>query len=106
MSNEGIDYANIDVLYSYLAEHYGEIEKVPFMEEQEVLECYRHLCQVDLGAEIQEECVMTDYGSCIFYGIRLSEEGDVEVIMLEESGDWSQVNTDKWAKEIMDIIEE
>ena len=104
LSNEGIDYANIDVLYSYLAEHCGEIETVPFMEEQEVLECYRHLCQVDLGAEIQEECVMADYGSYIFYGIRLSEEGDVEVIMLEEYGDWNRINSDKAAKEIMDIF--
>lgn len=104
LSNEGIEYANINVLYSYLEEHYADFEKSSFIDGKKVMECYDYLKCIDMNASIEEECVMTDYGSYIFYGIRLSEAGNTELIMLEEYGDWNRVNSDKWAKKIMEFF--
>ena len=105
MSNKSIDYAeDISVLYEYLNENIEKYEKIPFLEKEQLYECYEYLNLVDENAEIEEECVMADYGAYFLYGVRLSESGNVELILLEEYGDWNRINLDDNVDNIIEII--
>ncbi len=105
ISDMPIDYVeNISDLYNYLNQNYDNYEKVSFLNEEQLNECYMHLQLVNGNAEISEECVMTDYGSYYLYGARMSDNGSVELILFEEYGDWNRINTDNHVDEIVEII--
>ena len=105
LSDKSIDYAeDISVLYEYLNENIEKYEKIPFLEKEQLYECYEYLNLVDENAEIEEECVMADYGAYFLYGVRLSESGNVELILLEEYGDWNRINLDDNVDNIIEII--
>lgn len=104
LSAESEEYANINVLYIYLAEHYHEYEMFPYIEENSLLECYNSLLKIDINAGVSEEFVMYGYGMDIIYGIRTTQGGGNEIIMLEEFGDWERHNMDENVGPIMDIL--
>lgn len=103
-SAEAMEYGNINALYTYLTEHYREYEMFPYIEENKILECYNYLLAVDNNADISEESVMRGYGMDIIYGIRTTQGGENEIIMLEEFGDLKRHNLDENVGPILDIL--
>ncbi|MBO5242120.1 MAG: hypothetical protein J6B19_05545, partial [Lachnospiraceae bacterium] len=63
-----------------------------------------YLLKINKKAKIKEENVMVDYGSVRFWGIRPSENGEEEFILLEEKGDFEITVLDKNVDEVMEII--
>lgn len=106
LSNESHDYASIDKMYEYLNQHFDEFETEPFLESEQLIESYKYLGRIEKDANIEEKCVMVDYGAVFFYGVRLSENGNPEFVFLEEYGDWERTNTDPNADKVLEIIDE
>lgn len=104
LSAESQEYANINVLYTYLTENYQECEFSPYIEENKMLECYNYLLKIDANADVSEENEAVDYGMGIIYGIRVMQGGKYEIIMLEEFGDFKRHNLDENVGPIMDIL--
>ena len=98
------DYYSEDVYYEYLNEHIEEYEKEPYLEKERLYEAYKYLLKINKKAKIKEENVMVDYGSVRFWGIRPSENGEEEFILLEEKGDFEITVLDKNVDEVMEII--
>ena len=103
------DYENLyseDLYYEYLNEHIEEYEKEPYLEKEQLYEAYKHLLMIDANAEIKEECTgSTHAGSFCYFGIRPGKDGEMEIILLNEDGDWRTTNLDKNVDDIMEIIE-
>lgn len=90
--------------YGYLSEHIEEYEKVPFLKEKEVLAVYRYLNAIDNNAELVEVSAVRggDVWSC--KGYRMSDDGEIERILLQEDGCIVRYMADENAEKIMEII--
>lgn len=90
--------------YGYLSEHIEEYEKVPFLKEKEVLAVYRYLNAIDNNAELVEVSAVRggDVWSC--EGYRMSDDGEIERILLQEDGCIVRYVADENAEKIMEII--
>ena len=103
------DYENLyseDLYYEYLNEHIEEYEKEPYLEKEQLYEAYKHLLMIDANAEIKEECTgSADVGAFRYFGARPGKDGEMEIILLNEDGDWRTTNLDKNVDDIMEIIE-
>ncbi len=97
-------YKDMNYEYEYLVEHMEEYEKEPYLEKEQLYEAYKHLLKVDKNAEKKEENISVDYGYVRFWGIRPSEDGGEEFILLEEKGDFEITVLDKNVDEVMEII--
>lgn len=98
-----ITYDN-HMVYEYLRNHMNEYDKMPFLNEKQIYKCYTYLNLVDKDAEMVRECVMVDFGGYYLRGVRLSDSGEREFILLEQSGDWEGYNSDEYAQKIVEII--
>ena len=106
LSSESINYADIKYLYKYLNENIEEYEKEPYLEKNQLYEAYKHLLMIDDNAEIKEVCTgSADVGSLCYFGVRPDKDGEMEIILLNEDGDWRTTNLDKNVDDIMEIIE-
>ncbi len=90
--------------YRYLAEHIEEYEKVPFLEEKQVLAVYQYLNAIDNNAELVE--VSAERGRDVWNckGYRMSDNGEMESILLQEDGGIVRYMEDENAEKIMKII--
>ena len=93
-----------DNLYDYLCEHMVEYERVPFLQKDQLYECYANLNLIDKDAEMVGEQVMHDGYREFLEGVRLSEGGEPEFIRLAETGDWQGYNSDEYAQRIVESI--
>lgn len=99
-----LDEHNNDNVYEYLCDHMEEYEKMPFLQEDRLYDCYANLNLIDKDAEMVGKYMLVDFGALRLYGIRLSESGEREFILLEETGDWQGYNSDEYAQRIVEII--
>lgn len=95
---------NKDNVYEYLCDHMEEYEKTSFLQEDRLYDCYAYLNLIDKDAEMVGKYMLVDFGALRLYGIRLSESGEREFILLEETGDWRGYNSDEYAQRIVEII--
>lgn len=96
-------YKSMDI-YKYLEEHMEEYEKIPFLEEKQVLSVYWYLNAIDSNAEwvkVSSKRSM-DVWSC--YGYRMSDNGELECIFLEKDGGMVRYNSDENAEKVLEII--
>lgn len=98
-----IEYDN-HMVYEYLYNHMDEYDKMPCLNENQVYKCYNYLHLIKKDAEMIKECASVDFGMYYLYGIRPSESGEREFILLEQSGDWEGYNSDEYAQRIVEII--
>ena len=105
LSKEADDYAYKENLYEYLIEHMEEYEKEPYLEKEQLYEAYKHLLMIDDNAEVKEVCTgSADVGAFRYFGVRPDKDEEMEIILLEEYGDWERKNLDKNVNDIMEII--
>ncbi|MDE7251692.1 MAG: hypothetical protein K2O32_01940 [Acetatifactor sp.] len=103
-SNRRLVFYKNDTLYEYLCEHMEEYEKKPFLKKSQLYDCYASLNLIDKDAEMAGERAMADWGSLFLYGVRLSDNGEREFILLEEYGDWMGYNLDEHAQRTVEIL--
>ncbi len=92
------------MVYEYLRNHMDEYDKTPFLNEKQIYECYVYLGLISKEAEMVGKGVSVDLGGYYLRGIRPSESGEREFILLEQSGDWEGYNSDEYAQRIVEII--
>ena len=98
-------YQDMNYEYKYLIEHIDDYEKETYLEKNQLYEAYKHLLMIDENAEIKEVCTgSADVGSLCYFGVRPDKDGEMEIILLEEYGDWEITNLDKNVDNIMEII--
>ena len=65
----------------------------------------KHLLMIDDNAEVKEVCTgSADVGAFRYFGVRPDKDEEMEIILLEEYGDWERKNLDKNVNDIMEII--
>lgn len=96
-------YADPLELLNYLLNNSGNIVDIN-IEEDQLKENYWYLLHIDANAQIDSESIGCDQGSDITYGIIYKENGDVQLLMLEEKGDFERTNTDPYATKIMEWL--
>ena len=98
-------YVGMDYWYEYLNEHIEEYEKESYLEKEQLYEAYKHLLMIDDNAEVKEVCTgSADVGAFRYFGVRPDKDEEMEIILLEEYGDWERKNLDKNVNDIMEII--
>ena len=96
---------NRKTIYRYLNEHIEEYEKELYLEKNQLYEAYKHLLMIDEKAEIKKVSTgSADVGAFRYFGVRPDKDGEMEIILLEEYGDWEVTNLDKNVDDIMEII--
>ena len=76
-----IRYDN-SMVYEYLRNHMDEYEKMPFLNEKQMYKCYTYLNLIDKDAEMVGKGVSVDIGGYYLRGIRPSESGEREFVLL------------------------
>ena len=108
VSEESQELLDKDKLYEYLMENLDASTGEPFMTEDDLNKSYLYLYDIDPNAEVEEirDPNIVDSGENMLYGVQLSKEGKVTIILINGVGDYNYVNHDKHAKKIVDILNE
>ena len=104
LSDKEFEYELDEELYEYLVANKENLLCEPYLSQQELIEWYGYLCEIDSDAEIEQGLYSLSGGGDVFLGIRLNRENETEIILLESTGCWGKINTDINAKKLAEVF--
>lgn len=97
-------YVDIDELYQLLLLQKDELQAESYFSQEELNECYELLQEIENEGTCIEGSCSFDRGDMFWYGVRMKDGSDEEIILLERTGDILVSSNEKNIKKLLDIL--
>ena len=97
-------YAENEEVYDYLINNRDSFTAEEFLSQEEIEEWYGYLCAIPPDAEIEKASPHMCGGSRIVFGVRMTQEKEEEIILIQADGLWRERNMDENARKIVELF--